>query len=90
MTTIAGVMLGLKRYDRTVVDGIWQTLGLSDLLWLLGLSAVILAAVMAYTIGAARVAGLRREDSVVLLFCGSKKSLASGVPMAGAPRPRWG
>lgn len=71
-------------FSAAVVDGIWQTLGLSDLLWLLGLSAVILAAVMAYTIGAARVAGLRREDSVVLLFCGSKKSLASGVPMAGA------
>ena len=34
--------------------------------------------------GVARLARLSREDAVVLLFCGSKKSLASGVPMAGA------
>ena len=33
---------------------------------------------------AARAAGLAREDAIVLLFCGSKKSLVSGVPMAGA------
>ncbi|QNE04062.1 bile acid:sodium symporter family protein [Croceicoccus marinus] len=71
-------------FSAAVDDGIWQALDVVDLIWLLGLSALILAAVMAYTTGAARVAGLRREDSVVLLFCGSKKSLASGVPMAGA------
>ena len=31
-----------------------------------------------------RAAGLKREDAIVLLMCGSKKSLVSGVPMAGA------
>jgi sodium/bile acid cotransporter 7 len=30
----------------------------------------------------ARLAGLAREDRVALVFCGSKKSLAAGVPMA--------
>jgi len=30
---------------------------------------------------------LPREDAIVLLFCGSKKSLVSGVPMAGALFP---
>ncbi|PQM49720.1 hypothetical protein C1Y40_00054 [Mycobacterium talmoniae] len=31
---------------------------------------------------AARLAGFDRGDQIVLLFCGSKKSLASGLPMA--------
>ena len=31
--------------------------------------------------------GLPREDAIVLLFCGSKKSLATGVPMAGVLFP---
>lgn len=31
---------------------------------------------------AARVTRLDRGDAIVLLFCGSKKSLASGLPMA--------
>jgi sodium/bile acid cotransporter 7 len=30
---------------------------------------------------------LPREDAIVLLFCGSKKSLASGVPIAGVLFP---
>ena len=29
-----------------------------------------------------RAAGFSREDRITILFCGSKKSLASGVPMA--------
>jgi sodium/bile acid cotransporter 7 len=38
--------------------------------------------VLAFTWLVGRVAGLDRGDSIVLLFCGSKKSLASGLPMA--------
>jgi sodium/bile acid cotransporter 7 len=48
---------------------------------------VLLAAVLLLTRLAARLAGLPRPDAIVLLFCGSKKSLASGVPMAGALFP---
>ena len=32
--------------------------------------------------GISRLARLNRADAVVVLFCGSKKSLASGLPMA--------
>jgi sodium/bile acid cotransporter 7 len=39
---------------------------------------------MAINLLAVRLTGMAREDGVVLLFCGSKKSLVSGVPMAGA------
>ena len=30
----------------------------------------------------ARALGFAREDEITIVFCGSKKSLASGVPMA--------
>jgi len=71
-------------FSAAVINGIWHRVGVIDLLELLGLSALILAFIMAINVLAARIAGLRREDSIVLLFCGSKKSLVSGVPMAGA------
>ncbi|SFF86486.1 solute carrier family 10 (sodium/bile acid cotransporter), member 7 [Novosphingobium sp. CF614] len=71
-------------FSAAVVNGIWKVLNFADLAELLVLSAVILAAIMAVNALAARLAGLPREDAVVLLFCGSKKSLVSGVPMAGA------
>jgi sodium/bile acid cotransporter 7 len=71
-------------FSAAVIKGIWTQVRPIDLLELLGLSAVILAAVMGATVLAARQAGMPRGDGVVLLFCGSKKSLVSGVPMAGA------
>ena len=71
-------------FSAAVIKGIWSQVGPIDLLELLALSAVMLAVVMGTTVLAARQTGLARADGVVLLFCGSKKSLVSGVPMAGA------
>lgn len=71
-------------FSAAVVNGIWHKVGLYDLAVLLAASALILALVMGANALAARLARLPREDTIVLLFCGSKKSLVSGVPMAGA------
>lgn len=71
-------------FSAAVVNGVWSRVGPFDLGVLLLASAVMLAIVIAVNGVAARAAGLKREDAIVLLFCGSKKSLVSGVPMAGA------
>ncbi|WP_421847710.1 bile acid:sodium symporter family protein [Novosphingobium sp.] len=71
-------------FSAAVVNGVWLRVGPFDLAVLLAASAAMLAVVIAVNGVAARAAGLAREDAIVLLFCGSKKSLVSGVPMAGA------
>jgi sodium/bile acid cotransporter 7 len=71
-------------FSAAVVNGIWRRVGGVDLIEVLALSAILLGAVMAVNLLVARLAKLPREDAIVLLFCGSKKSLVSGVPMAGA------
>lgn len=71
-------------FSAAVANGVWGRVGPFDLVVLLLASAVMLALVIAINGIVARFAGLPREDSIVLLFCGSKKSLVSGVPMAGA------
>ncbi|MEO7247126.1 MAG: bile acid:sodium symporter [Novosphingobium sp.] len=71
-------------FSAAVINGIWTRVGWNDLLTLLVLSAVVLAIVVGANVLIARIARLPREDAIVLLFCGSKKSLVSGVPMAGA------
>ena len=71
-------------FSAAVVNGIWSILGWQDMAALLVLSALILAVVMGVNLLGARLLKLPREDGIVLLFCGSKKSLVSGVPMAGA------
>ena len=67
--------------------GLWHKLPLWELGLILALNAVLLAVVLGLTWGMGAMAGLSREDRVVLLFCGSKKSLASGVPIAGVLFP---
>lgn len=71
-------------FSAAVANGVWQRVGPFDLGVLVVASAAILAVVIAINGLAARAAGLGRADAIVLLFCGSKKSLVSGVPMAGA------
>jgi sodium/bile acid cotransporter 7 len=43
---------------------------------------VLLAIIMAFGWFAGKSMGLPREDRMVMLFCGSTKSLASGIPIA--------
>jgi len=45
-------------------------------------SAALFATVMLVSGGVARALGFSREDRIAAMFCGSKKSMASGVPMA--------
>lgn len=71
-------------FSAAVIGGIWQRTSIWDLLAILVMSALMLALVMGANLFVARRMGLAREDEIVLLFCGSKKSLVSGVPMAGA------
>ncbi|OYX60413.1 MAG: hypothetical protein B7Y89_16340 [Novosphingobium sp. 32-60-15] len=71
-------------FSAAVVNGVWQRVGPFDLGVLFVASVAILGVIIALNGMASRLAGFSHEDSVVLLFCGSKKSLVTGVPMAGA------
>ena len=74
-------------FSAAVVEGIWGRLSASDLIAVLALSAVLLAVVVAATNYGGKLLGFSREDRIALVFCGSKKSLVSGVPMAGVLFP---
>jgi len=69
-------------FSGAVVQGIWRQLPLSGFAVLIGLLAVILGLVLFATTWGARLLGFSRPDEIAIVFCGSKKSLASGVPMA--------
>lgn len=70
-------------FSAAVVGGIWKIVSIPELGLLLVACVVLLAAVMAATMFGARALGFSKPDEVAIVFCGSKKSLASGVPMAG-------
>jgi sodium/bile acid cotransporter 7 len=69
-------------FSEGVTHGIWHQLDVSRLATLLLLDALLLGAVLLATSGISRVLGFSRADTITTVFCGSKKSLASGLPMA--------
>jgi sodium/bile acid cotransporter 7 len=74
-------------FSEAVVGGIWSRVSALDLVRLLVLCAVLLGLVLLATVTAARLLKFDKADEITIVFCGSKKSLASGVPMAGVLFP---
>jgi sodium/bile acid cotransporter 7 len=76
------VLAVYSAFSAAVLAGIWTQVPLSRLLVLTGLCALLLVLVMSGTVVAARRLGFSKEDEISILFCGSQKSLVTGVPMA--------
>ena len=70
-------------FSKGMAEHIWRQIGPRDLAVLMVLLAALLALALFLTwmIGR-RILRFTVEDEIVLQFCGSKKSLASGLPMA--------
>ena len=69
-------------FSEGVAQGIWHQIGLSSMATLIAADAALLAAVLGLTTLTSRLLGFSRRDEIAVVFCGSKKSLASGLPMA--------
>ncbi|CAN5261192.1 bile acid:sodium symporter [soil metagenome] len=69
-------------FSAGMVAGVWGRLGVVDLVAVIGLDILVLALVIVATTVASRRLGFSKEDEIAIVFCGSKKSMASGIPMA--------
>jgi solute carrier family 10 (sodium/bile acid cotransporter), member 7 len=70
-------------FSDAVLGGLFHQLSVEDLVTIVLLSVALLGGVMAVVLFAAKKLRFSRADQIAILFCGSKKSLATGVPMAG-------
>ncbi|GGD37307.1 bile acid:sodium symporter family protein [Aureimonas glaciei] len=69
-------------FSRSVAEGLWRSLPPAALGAAVLLCVAILTFVMAFTMFGSRHLGFSRADEIAAVFCGSKKSLASGLPLA--------
>ncbi|WP_277189283.1 bile acid:sodium symporter family protein [Caballeronia sp. BR00000012568055] len=69
-------------FSAAVNEGIWHSISLSALAGLLAVNILLLALALFITAFAAKRLGFSRADQITIIFCGSKKSLAAGIPMA--------
>ncbi|KAB0681214.1 bile acid:sodium symporter family protein [Aureimonas leprariae] len=70
-------------FSEGVVSGVWTSVGAAELALVVLADVVILFLALALTTLASRRLGFAREDEIAIVFCGSKKSMATGIPMAG-------
>jgi sodium/bile acid cotransporter 7 len=69
-------------FSESVTEGLWQHISGTALVVLTVVSCVMLAIALGLSAWTSRRLGFSKEDEITIVFCGSKKSLASGVPMA--------
>jgi sodium/bile acid cotransporter 7 len=65
-----------------IVQEIWVSVDGWQLVTVAVVATVLLAVALVFTRAAGQLARLDRGDKIVPLFCGSKKSLVSGLPLA--------
>lgn len=69
-------------FSAAVIERLWQTVPLHALLGLVVACLAILAVALFSSRLLSQKLGFPVQDEITIIFCGSKKSLVSGVPMA--------
>jgi sodium/bile acid cotransporter 7 len=76
------LMVVYTAFSAGVVAGSWHQLTALRLVGLILVNLVLLGLALGITWAGSRLLGFDRADRVTIVFCGSKKSLAAGLPMA--------
>lgn len=76
------VLVVYAAFSQGVREGIWTMVGWVDIALLVAVCLVLLALMLWLTWFTARRLGFNRADAIAIQMCGTKKSLATGLPMA--------
>lgn len=76
------LLIVYSAFSAGMVAGVWTQIEASQLVSLIVLVGILLAMVLGITLGLGRLSGFTSQDNKSMVFCGSTKSLASGVPIA--------
>lgn len=74
-------------FSEAVNMHLWQRLNLEQLLLVVGMDVCLLVSVLLITAIISKILKFHTKDRISIIFCGSKKSLASGVPIANVLFP---
>lgn len=75
-------MVVYSAFSAGMVEGIWQSTSAPEIIFLILLSITLVAFMLWLTKFSAQRLGFDHGDVLAVQFCGTKKSLASGLPMA--------
>lgn len=75
-------MVVYSAFSAGMVAGVWSTISVWEIAFLIVFSIVLVVAMLWLSMFIATRFGFNRGDSIAIQFCGTKKSLATGLPMA--------
>ena len=76
------IMVVYVAFSEGMSSGAWNRVGIHEIVWIVALCIALLAIVLAAAYWGGRALNMRYVDRIALIFCGSQKSLSSGLPMA--------
>ncbi|WP_439030874.1 bile acid:sodium symporter family protein [Gordonia terrae] len=76
------VLVVYVAFSEGVVEGIWSAVGVWQVVAVSVISLLLVVVMLAVTRWVPRRLGFDRADTIAIQFCGTKKSLATGLPMA--------
>lgn len=77
-------------FSAGVVEGVWHRLDAGSLALILLVDILVLAVILSVTTHLSRLLRFDKQDEIAIVFCGSKKSMATGIPMASVLLPTTG
>ncbi|MDO5677454.1 MAG: bile acid:sodium symporter family protein [Propionibacteriaceae bacterium] len=75
------VLVVYSAFSQGMREGIWNMVGWTDIVALVIVCCVLLVFMLWLTWWAAKRLGFNRADAIAIQMCGTKKSLATGLPM---------
>ncbi|MDO5751288.1 MAG: bile acid:sodium symporter family protein, partial [Rothia sp. (in: high G+C Gram-positive bacteria)] len=76
------MMIVYSAFSASVVQGVWTSVSAWQVVALVGVAAIMVVFMLWGTDTLAARLGFNRADRITIQFCGAKKSLAAGLPMA--------
>lgn len=74
-------------FSQAVTMGLWHRLDISQMMWVIIIDVVLLTIILIFSSLLSKALGFTLADRIAIIFCGSKKTLASGVPIANVLFP---
>ncbi|WP_089138284.1 bile acid:sodium symporter family protein [Vibrio rumoiensis] len=76
------LLIVFNAFSDSVAEGIWHSFSVKYVIMSVVICVAVLFCVVNLMVRGARTLGFNHGDEVAAVFCGSKKTLAAGVPMA--------
>lgn len=77
------VLVVYAAFSKGMIAGTWSRVAPLDLVLVIAADLIILVTMLGLMIFLSRYLKFAREDEVSIAFCGSQKSMAAGIPIAG-------